>query len=251
MNETATEEKPKPGPKKYIVLQYVGNMIGAVLVTLCLVYVVFGLFESGQASLIEVQSFLLVFIASFMIIQCHTALINTRKDYLKGKWITEQGGPQPDNIINPWRRIGPLALPAGIATAVAVCFMAFCGVLFFAVPELFLICFQRDAEVLRIGKQLLWVAAVFQVFDAVAMVAVGALNGTGDTRYTMVISVGASWFVLIPVAYFLGVTLELGALGAWLGITANILVVAVLLTIRFYGGGWRGKGITVQAGSVR
>jgi MATE family multidrug resistance protein len=125
------------------------------------------------------------------------------------------------------------------AAKVAVCFMAFCGLLFFIAPEVFLVCFQRDPEVLRIGRQLLWVAAVFQVFDAVAMVAVGALNGTGDTRYTMVVSVGASWFVLMPVAYLLGVVLEMGALGAWLGITTNILVVAVILVNRFRGEGWR------------
>lgn len=122
---------------------------------------------------------------------------------------------------------------------VAVTFMAFFGLLFWIVPDLLIRCFQDDPAVLEIGRELLWVAAFFQIFDAVAMVAVGALNGVGDTRYTMYVSILASWFVLVPMAILLGVTFGLGALGAWLGLTGEIVFVAAVLMRRFYSNGWK------------
>lgn len=121
---------------------------------------------------------------------------------------------------------------------VAVTVMAFFGLLFWLLPDLFLQCFQRDPRVLEIGRGLLWVAAIFQVFDAVAMVGVGALNGVGDTRFTMFASVMISWLVLIPATYLLGYVLDMGALGGWLAITADVLAKAVVCCLRFYGGRW-------------
>ncbi len=125
------------------------------------------------------------------------------------------------------------------AIKVAVGVMAFFGFLFWVAPDLFLRCFQSDPAVLGIGRQLLFVAAFFQIFDAVAMVAVGALNGVGDTRYTMFVSVFAAWFILVPLTYLLGMVAGLGALGAWIGLTVEIVVLAGVLTRRFQGDRWR------------
>jgi len=60
-----------------------------------------------------------------MLIQCHTALMNTRKDFIKGKWVMGDEPPalEPDSIINPWRRMAWLALPLGIVTALVACFI--------------------------------------------------------------------------------------------------------------------------------
>jgi len=40
-----------------------------------------------------------------------------------------------------------------------------------------------DPEVMRIGATLLVVAAVFQIFDGIQIVASGALRGAGETRF--------------------------------------------------------------------
>ena len=125
------------------------------------------------------------------------------------------------------------------ATKAAVVVMTFFGLLFWFIPDLFLRCFQDDEGVLTIGRSLLSVAAVFQIFDAFAMVATGALNGVGDTRYTMVVSVLASWFVMVPLAYLFGVIWEMGAFGAWIGLTGYIILLSIVLTLRFQGDRWQ------------
>ncbi len=125
------------------------------------------------------------------------------------------------------------------ALIVAVGVMGSCAVVFFAFGGELVRVFNTDPEVVRVGTRLLVVAAFFQVFDAVAMVATGALNGTGDTKFTMWIGVACSWFVLVPASYFFGVALHGGAVGAWLGMTCEIVVVAAIMLVRFTRSRWQ------------
>ena len=121
MSNQAKEDKPKPDHKKYRVVQFVGNLIGVVIVVALLAWVVFGLFGPGSGTLVEVRAFMLLFLLCFVLIQCHGAVFNTRRDFLRGKWVMgNPGGLEPDGVLNPWRRIGPTALPTGVATSLVV-----------------------------------------------------------------------------------------------------------------------------------
>ncbi len=141
--------------------------------------------------------------------------------------------------------VGAKDIPAarrafGCAVGLAVTVMGSAGVLFLVVPEGLLGMFLQDVGVLAIGRQLMGVAALFQVFDAVALSASGALNGGGDTRFTMVVGIAGSWLVCVPGAYLFGIALSMGAVGAWLGLTADVTTQAVVLLARFRSGRWHG-----------
>jgi len=120
----------------------------------------------------------------------------------------------------------------------AVSVMAVCGGVFVLIPGALVGVFGVDADVAALGARLLLVAAGFQVFDAVAMVAQGALNGAGDTRFVMVTSVLAGWFLQLPVAYALAVPMGWGAVGAWLGVTVEIAGLAAVSLWRVRGDRW-------------
>ena len=55
--------------------------------------------------------------------------------------------------------------------------------------------FTDDPEVMVLGVALLRVGAAFQLFDAVAIVADGALRGAGDTRWPFLARLLLSWGV--------------------------------------------------------
>lgn len=116
--------------------------------------------------------------------------------------------------------------------------MCGCGVLFAAVPHLLLAPFSPGEEVAAVATQLLLVAAAFQIFDAVAMVAQGSLNGAGDTRFVMVSGVLTAWLVKLPIGYGLAISADLGAMGAWIGLLAEIIVIAVICLHRIRSGKW-------------
>ena len=124
MTGRAKQDKPGRDQKAYLGVQFVSNLIGAAVVAAFLAWIVFSVFGPGSGNLIEVRAFLLLFLLCFVPIQCHSAVINTRKDYLRGKWMmVNPAGREPDGIINPWRRIGPAALPAAVVLSLAAWFL--------------------------------------------------------------------------------------------------------------------------------
>lgn len=86
-----------------------------------------------------------------------------------------------------------------------------------------------DSHLQSIVAVLLLVGGIFQLADGLAMVGSAMLRGVGDVRYSAYVGVLTAWVFTPPLTYFLGIFLGLGALGAWLGLTAQILAQAVLL----------------------
>lgn len=143
------------------------------------------------------------------------------------------GAARPDLARRAW----------SISVRLAMFIMAAWAVIFMALPEWLILPFGAQPEVLELTIQLLAIAALFQVFDAVAMVALGVLNGAGDTRFAMVSTVGVAWLVNVPLAWLLAIELELGAVGAWLSLTAEISVLAAVSLWRLRGDAWLEKGL--------
>ncbi|GAB4162556.1 MAG: MATE family efflux transporter [Planctomycetaceae bacterium] len=97
---------------------------------------------------------------------------------------------------------------------------------------------HRDSQVRAVGIPAFRINALFQVSLAVSIVYVYALRGAGDTRYPLVINVLGIVGVRLPLAYYLGITCDLGLLGAWLGMGGDMTVRALLVTMRFFRGRW-------------
>jgi len=90
-----------------------------------------------------------------------------------------------------------------------------------------------NAATIVIALGLVNVAIVFQVANGVQSVASGALRGLGDTRAPFLLATFGYWGVGFPAAWLLTTWAGWGAAGAWWGLAASLMVVAVLLTRRF------------------
>jgi MATE family multidrug resistance protein len=123
---------------------------------------------------------------------------------------------------------------ATLAVGMMLCF----GVAFAAFPETWLAPFRVALDVEVVAVRVLLLAAAIQVFDAVATCALLALNGAGDTRFTLGVTVGAAWLVKLPIASFLVCWLGWGAVGAWAGLACEIAVLAAVLLTRLRGDRW-------------
>ncbi|MEE2828869.1 MAG: MATE family efflux transporter [Myxococcota bacterium] len=132
------------------------------------------------------------------------------------------------------------AVQAGMRLAVAV--MAGWAFVFVLFPEPLVAVFGAEAGVMTLACELMVVAALFQVFDALATIGIGALTGAGDTRWVMVVGVTSAWLVNLPLAWLLAIELRWGAVGAWLGLTVEILVIAIFHLARLRGETWLSPG---------
>jgi multidrug resistance protein, MATE family len=125
------------------------------------------------------------------------------------------------------RRVGLLGIGTGGA------WMLLSGAAFALFPAPLVGMFTEDAPIIELGTRLMYVAALFQVFDGVQAVAAGALRGAGDVRFPFAVNLGAHWLVGFPLAIALGFYAHLGAVGLWWGLLAGLAVVSVLLLARF------------------
>jgi MATE family multidrug resistance protein len=108
-------------------------------------------------------------------------------------------------------------------------FMSFAALSFLFVPRLLLSLFTTDVQVLAIGTTLLWVAAFFQLFDGLQVVATGALRGLGDTRTPMILNLTGHWFVGLPLGYTLCFVAGWNVIGLWVGLSAGLMLVGIVL----------------------
>lgn len=154
--------------------------------------------------------------------------------FLPGFGIGEATGILVGRALGAGRRaLAAETLASGRRVALVV--MGACGVVFAVGGGLLGRLFSPDPEVQALVAQLLRIAAFFQLVDAVAMVHICVLRAAGDTRFSLVLTTGCAWGITVPATWLLGHTLGYGAIGAWLGITVELVVLATLSSWRVAG----------------
>lgn len=126
---------------------------------------------------------------------------------------------------------GGAARAGWTALLFGVGFMTAAAAVFLSVPRWLLLPFTDDAGVLEVGVTLLFVAAVFQLFDGLQGVATGALRGLGDTRTPMLWNLAAHWFIGLPLGYWLAFVAGVGVVGLWWGLSIGLMICGIALLI--------------------
>jgi len=124
-----------------------------------------------------------------------------------------------------------------VAVALGAAFMAMTGMLLWAAPRTLAGAYLDLADpandgIVAFALQLFMIAAVFQVFDGVQVIAAGALRGYRDTAIPMLIAAIGYWAIGFAGGWLLAFPLGFGAIGLWLGLALGLGVVATALTIR-------------------
>ncbi len=124
------------------------------------------------------------------------------------------------------RRAGHTAIAVGCG------FMALCGIVIAVMPEtlagLYLNANDPNNEgVVPLAATFLYIAAAFQLFDALQVTAQASLRGIKDARAPMWIAGLSYWLIGFPLAYGLAKWAELDGLGVWLGLLASLIVAGV------------------------
>ena len=124
-----------------------------------------------------------------------------------------------------------------VALALGASFMAAAAVLLFAAPRTLIGLYldlgdAANHGLVAIAVQLFAIAALFQVFDGVQVIAVGALRGYRDTAVPMLIAAIGYWAIGFAGGWLLAFPLGCGPIGLWSGLALGLAVVATSLTVR-------------------
>jgi Na+-driven multidrug efflux pump len=124
---------------------------------------------------------------------------------------------------------------------------AFIGLFFLFFPRQLLAIFGMDEPgVVEIGVQLLRVLSVSGLFIAVALTYTGGLQGTGDTRSPLYISIISQIVVPLSICFVIQQTSTLDPIDIWLAILVGHATRCMLSVIRFRQGKWRGITVDIE-----
>jgi len=124
------------------------------------------------------------------------------------------------------RRAALVALISGGAV------MAGFGLVFLALPGPLARAFSQDPAVIAVTLSLLPIAAAFQLFDGLQVVAAGVLRGTADTAWPSLLNFVGYWVLGLPVGAYLAFGAHEGPRALWWGLAGGLALVAVALLIR-------------------
>jgi Na+-driven multidrug efflux pump len=121
------------------------------------------------------------------------------------------------------------------------------GLFFLFLPRQLLAIFgMDDPVVVDIGVQLLRVLSVSGLLVAVALTYTGGLQGTGDTRSPLYISIISQIIVPLGICFVIQKTGKLDPIDIWIAILVGHATRCALSMIRFRQGKWRNIAVDIR-----
>jgi putative MATE family efflux protein len=129
----------------------------------------------------------------------------------------------------------------GLGVALAV------GAMFLLIPGYLLALFgMTDPLVLSLGRQLLGFLSISGLFITVALSYTGGLQGTGDTRSPLYISIVSQVVIPLGLCTLFQAVYGLDAFHIWTAIVIGHATRATLSVLRFRQGKWRGIAVDIE-----
>ena len=122
-----------------------------------------------------------------------------------------------------------IAVSGWTALLLGAGFMGAAGLALAFVPRWIARLYTGEAAVIAAGAALLRIAALFEIFDGLQVVATGALRGLGDTHTPALAHLAGYWVLGIPIAWTLCFTYGWGVTGIWIGLTAALIAIGLVL----------------------
>ena len=139
-----------------------------------------------------------------------------------------------------------------LAARIGVSSAAILGALYLFIPRQLLAIFgMHDPVVVGIGVQLLHVLSLSGLFIAAALAYTGGLQGTGDTKSPLYISIISQVLLPLSICFVIQRTGTLQPINIWIAILIGHATRFALSVLRFNQGRWRTISVDIGAASAR
>lgn len=125
-----------------------------------------------------------------------------------------------------------------ISNVLSTIFMVGIGIIFFITAPFLAKEFTQNIEVQNLVISVIRIIALFQPLLSLTFVISSALQGGGDTKFPMYLTLIGIWGVRIVLGYVFAITLDLGLIGIWIAYSIDISFRGIMLLIRFLKGKW-------------
>ena len=115
----------------------------------------------------------------------------------------------------------------------ALLIMSLTGLSFYFFRNLLPKIFTEDSRVIELASELLILAAIFQIVDAIQLVSISALRGLSDIKFALWVSVISYGILALGTSYLFAFILDFGPQGIWIGYVIGLSFASVIFYSRF------------------
>lgn len=103
--------------------------------------------------------------------------------------------------------------------------------------------FTSDPDVFAMAKPIFYVSVVMEVGRILNIIIINSLRAVGDTKFPMYMAILSMWGVSVPVGCFLGIYMQMGLLGVWIGFCADECSRGLIMLARWKSKAWVQKAV--------
>ena len=116
---------------------------------------------------------------------------------------------------------------AGVLLTIA--FMLFCALFLNSSPEFFVKLFTDEKELLMVSVPVIYVVALYQIFDGAQVAFSGILKGLKMTKLVSASIFCAYWVMGLPLGFLFAFHYHMDLLGFWIALAISLLIMGVIL----------------------
>lgn len=130
-----------------------------------------------------------------------------------------------------------LKLGIGVTAVVVVVFWLF--------SEKIMTTVSNDSNLIAVALPLFLLSVVMEPGRTFNIVMVNALRASGDARFPLMTAIVFMWGIALPVGYFLGIKMEMGLLGVWIGFCCDEWIRGLVNAWRWKSRRWQQKRLDI------
>lgn len=116
-----------------------------------------------------------------------------------------------------------------VGTVMSVGFMACSALVFSTFPNFLVGLFTKDNTLVQISVPILYVLAIFQVFDGLQVALSGIFKGIKRTGVVLISNFVAYWLISLPLGYTLAFHFNKNLKGFWLGLVSAAIILCIMM----------------------
>ena len=117
-----------------------------------------------------------------------------------------------------------------VGIVICVGFMLLSALVFSSFPHFLVGLFSQDANLIKISVPILYILAVFQVFDGLQISLAGIFKGMKRTGIVLLSNFIAYWLISIPVGCTLAFHYNLNLKGFWIGLASAAVILCAIMS---------------------
>ncbi|MBP1965255.1 MATE family efflux transporter [Paenibacillus aceris] len=108
--------------------------------------------------------------------------------------------------------------------------------------------FTDNPEIIAMGSGILLLSVILEPGRTFNLVVINSLRAAGDARFPVAMGVLSMWGVAVPLAYWLGIHMEMGLLGVWIAFAVDEWLRGLIMYLRWRSRVWESKSLVKPIG---